>query len=262
MAVLLLKLAGPLQSWGFSRFIERKTRHEPTKSGVIGLLAAALGRRREDSASDLVALRFGVRIDQPGRYEMDYQTERKMKTESGAQTWNATKMKWEYDSSKDGLLSPTHRYYLADAVFVVALEGDGELVRTCAEALEHPAFPLYLGRRSCPPSGRILLGIERDMTLLEALRSTPWQSTDYYRHQWRIRTEEEVKLEILYDKGPGDQGEGYDVSQQDVPISFSQADRQYTWRTVAHATTTVKNPSYTPQPAEHDPLAAIDGVVS
>ena len=43
MAVLLLKLAGPLQSWGSSsRFTERGTEHEPTKSGVVGLLAAAL----------------------------------------------------------------------------------------------------------------------------------------------------------------------------------------------------------------------------
>ena len=54
MATLLLKLAGPLQSWGSdSRFTETKTRHEPTKSGVIGLLAAALGRRRTEDVSDL-----------------------------------------------------------------------------------------------------------------------------------------------------------------------------------------------------------------
>lgn len=252
MAVLLLKLAGPLQSWGSSsRFTKRKTQHEPTKSGVVGLLAAALGRRREESVSDLAALRFGVRIDQPGSYERDFQTEH-------TRVWDKEKQRWVFKDS----LPLSHRYYLADAVFVAAFEGDGEFIRTCAEALEHPAFPLYLGRRSCPPSGKILLGIEEDMTLLEALQSAPWQSTDYYRRQWRIRQEEEVKLEILYDKGPSDQGEGYDVSQQDVPISFSQVYRQYTWRMVAHATTTVRNPSYMPQSVEHDPLAAIDGVVS
>ena len=76
MSVLLLKLAGPLQSWGAdSRFTERKTRHEPTKSGVIGLLAAALGRRRTEPVDDLASLCFGVRIDQPGYYECDFQTE-------------------------------------------------------------------------------------------------------------------------------------------------------------------------------------------
>ncbi|WP_448983858.1 type I-E CRISPR-associated protein Cas5/CasD [Olsenella uli] len=252
MAVLLLKLVGPLQSWGSdSRFTERKTQHEPTKSGVVGLLAAALGRRREDSVSDLVALRFGVRIDQPGSYERDFQTEH-------TRVWDKGKQRWVFRGS----LPLSHRYYLADAVFVAAFEGDDELVRMCAEALECPVFPLYLGRRSCPPSGKILLGIEEDMDLLEALQLAPWQSTDHYRRQWRIRKKEEVKLEILYDKGPSDQGEGYDVSQQDVPISFSQVYRQYTWRTVAHATTTVRNPSYMPQSVEHDPLAAIDGVVS
>ncbi len=76
MTVLLLKLAGPLQSWGSeSRFTERGTRHEPTKSGAIGLFAAALGRRRTDSVDDLASLEFGVRIDQPGSFEGDFQTE-------------------------------------------------------------------------------------------------------------------------------------------------------------------------------------------
>ena len=251
MAVLLLKLAGPLQSWGSdSRFTERKTRHEPTKSGVIGLVAAALGRRREDPVDDLASMRFGVRIDQPGTYERDFQTEH-------TRAWDKDARRWSFKDS----LPLSHRYYLSDAVFVAAFEGDGELVYTCAEALEHPVFPLFLGRRSCSPSCKVLLSVEEDTTLLEALRSVPWQATKWHRHQRRLRNQATVELEILYDKCPDDQGKGYDVSQQDVPVSFSQAYRQYTWRTVAHATATVKNPSYRPHQAEHDPLAAIDGVV-
>ena len=75
MTVLLLRLAGPLQSWGdSSRFTTRATRREPTKSGVIGLLAAAQGRRRTDSIEDLLTLRFGVRTDQPGSVVRDFQT--------------------------------------------------------------------------------------------------------------------------------------------------------------------------------------------
>ncbi|MFC2706087.1 MAG: type I-E CRISPR-associated protein Cas5/CasD [Olsenella profusa] len=252
MVVLLLKLAGPLQSWGSeSRFTERKSQHEPTKSGVIGLLAAALGRRREDSVVDLAALRFGVRIDQPGRYERDFQTEH-------TRAWDKDVRRWVFKDS----LPLSHRYYLSDAVFVVALEGDDELIRMCATALDHPVFPLFLGRRSCPPSCRVLLDVKEGMTLLDALKSVPWQATDWHRHQWRFRDKETVNLEILYDKGPSDQGEGYDVSQRDVPVSFSQVYRQYTLRTVAHATAVVKNPSYVYQLAEHNPLAAIDGVVS
>ncbi len=61
--VLLLRLAGPMQSWGdASRFNRRETRTEPTKSAVIGLLASAQGRTREDPIEDLLQLSFGVRI--------------------------------------------------------------------------------------------------------------------------------------------------------------------------------------------------------
>ena len=67
MGTLLLRLAAPLQSWGEdSKFETRRTRREPTKSGVIGLLAAALGRRRDEPLDDLRGLRFAVRVDQEG----------------------------------------------------------------------------------------------------------------------------------------------------------------------------------------------------
>lgn len=69
MATLLLRLAAPLQSWGSdSKFETRKTDREPTKSGVVGLLAAALGLRRDDTEglARLNGLRFAVRADQEG----------------------------------------------------------------------------------------------------------------------------------------------------------------------------------------------------
>ena len=54
MTVLLLRLAGPMQAWGVkSRFTVRSTELAPTKSGVIGMLAAATGRRRTDPIEDL-----------------------------------------------------------------------------------------------------------------------------------------------------------------------------------------------------------------
>ena len=77
MTVLLLRLAAPLQSWGTgSRFVRRNTDRMPSRSGVIGLLAAAHGRRRTDPIEDLLDLRIGVRIEQPGRLERDFQTAR------------------------------------------------------------------------------------------------------------------------------------------------------------------------------------------
>ena len=67
MAVLLLRLDAPLQSWGNddSKFETRKTWREPSKSGVIGMIAAALGYKRYETEKilELYKLRFGVRVD-------------------------------------------------------------------------------------------------------------------------------------------------------------------------------------------------------
>jgi len=75
MATLLLRLAAPLQAWGSdSKFETRKTNREPTKSGVIGLLAAALGLRRDEreALARLAQLRFGVRVEREGQLLVDY----------------------------------------------------------------------------------------------------------------------------------------------------------------------------------------------
>lgn len=76
MAVLLLRLAAPLQAWGSSsKFIVHSTEREPTKSGVIGMIAAALGIQRNDDPQKLVpltTLRFGVRADKEGVLLKDF----------------------------------------------------------------------------------------------------------------------------------------------------------------------------------------------
>lgn len=242
MGTLLLKLSGPLQSWGSeSRFTERKTRHEPTKSGVIGLLAAALGRRRTEDISDLASLAFGVRIDQSGRLERDYQAAhtRKYDKDSGL---------WVFDKT----MRLSNRYYLSDAVFVAGIEGADELLGACAHALDHPLFPVYLGRRSCPASGRILLAHERGKHLMQALREWPWEATS--RQQMRLQ-EPEVDLEVLRDQLPDDEGTEVQEALRDVPLSFSQEYREYTWRTIIHDRVTISNPAFRP---EHDPFSAIE----
>ena len=105
MTVLLLRLAGPLQAWGVkSRFTVRSTELAPTRSGIIGLVSAAVGRRRTDPIEDLLSLRFGVRKDQPGRVIRDFHTARSL------------------DGKESMPLS--NRYYLADAVFLAGIEGD------------------------------------------------------------------------------------------------------------------------------------------
>lgn len=75
MSTLLMRFEAPMQSWGTqSRYTTRDTGLEPTKSGVVGLLCAALGRPRTADPSDLAALRMGVRVDRPGSMRSDYHT--------------------------------------------------------------------------------------------------------------------------------------------------------------------------------------------
>jgi CRISPR system Cascade subunit CasD len=116
MSTLLLRLAAPLQSWGIdAKFERRGTERIPTKSGVIGLMAAAMGRRRDDSITDLLGLNFGVRVDKEGVLLRDYHT---AKSEKSAYV--------------------TQRYYLSDAVFLAGLEGDNEFLSYIDQALRSP----------------------------------------------------------------------------------------------------------------------------
>ncbi len=137
MATLLLRLVGPLQSWGMSsRFGERDTASEPTKSGVLGLIAAALGRDRSADISDLCALRFGVRCDVPGMLLRDYHTALDVVSADG--------------KKRDTVVS--NRYYLSGASFWAGFEGEKSVVTACHAALRAPHWPIFLGRKSCPPS--------------------------------------------------------------------------------------------------------------
>ena len=75
MSTLLLRLAAPLQAWGLdSKFNIRQTGNVPSKSGVTGMLAAALGRSRDESVEDLASLRFGIRVVREGKLICDYHT--------------------------------------------------------------------------------------------------------------------------------------------------------------------------------------------
>ena len=219
MPTLLLRLAGPLQSWGdSSRFTRRETRTAPTKSGVLGLLAAAQGRRRTDEIEDLVELRFGVRVDQPGRLVRDFQTA----------------IRWT--SAKRESMPLSYRYYLADAVFVTAVEGERGLVEGLDEAVRAPAFPLYLGRRSCPPALPVSMGVV-DSPLETALREAEWQAATWYR---KTLTRGQVPLEVIADVRAGEtEGGAVDARGarevvRDVPASWDPRRREYLWREVAH----------------------------
>ncbi|NLH48532.1 MAG: type I-E CRISPR-associated protein Cas5/CasD [Myxococcales bacterium] len=169
---LLLRLAGPLQAWGNqeSKFVVRRTAEAPTKSGVIGLLCAALGISRSETASEwlpkLRALRMGVRLDIPGVRWWDYHT-------VGA-GMNMRIAESEGKTKPGALL--TRREYLCDASFLVALQGEPKLIADLAAAVKNPKWTLFLGRKACPPSRPIIEDLPGAFPdLLTALCSVPWQ---------------------------------------------------------------------------------------
>lgn len=218
MAVLLIRLAGPMQSWGdSSRFARRTTRREPTKSGVVGLIASALGRTREDSVDDLAQLELAVRVEQPGQLMRDFQTERPM------------------GGGKPMPLS--NRYYLADACFLVALGGPRGLLERIDAALRRPCRPLYLGRRSCPASVPISLRIEGDAEDVRAIiAGEPWGASERYKS----RHPEVLVLEVVADARDGELCESW----ADYPITYSASGRRYACRPVVRLR--VPNPDVAP----------------
>ncbi|MGF6889512.1 CRISPR system Cascade subunit CasD [Nocardia sp. GAS34] len=246
MSVLLLKLAAPLQSWGVaSRFARRETQQYPSKSGVLGLIAAAQGRRRTDPIEEeLSGLGFGVRIDQPGTLIRDFQVARSL------------------DGGKQFPLS--QRYYIADAVFLAAVQGEQNLLQGIRDALLRPQFPLYLGRRSCPVTEPVVLGPVREGTLLETLSDTStWQATERYRRGQPTVVQLALFLDRIQDEpehrdpSHADTEDALGHRVRDVPIDFNPVRREYGWRTVVTEHIRVDNPAG--KPDLHDPFSAFGG---
>ena len=217
MATLLLRLSAPLQAWGSgSKFEIRNTEHEPTKSGVIGMIAAAMGIQREDdpkTLEPLSKLRFGVRVDREGKLLKDFH------------------MVHEYKKGKMVDSHLTERYYLSDAAFLAAFESDSrEFLEDIANALNNPVYPLFLGRRSCPPTLPVVINVSNE-GLVEALENAAPL----------VNTRDNCRR-IVYESNDGG------TIVQDVPVSFSQLHRIHGYRYIKEKTVAV---------AEHDPMAEL-----
>lgn len=236
MSVLLLRLAAPMQSWGAaSRHMTRGTLTMPTKSGVVGLLAAALGRRRGEDVSDLAALRFGVRADQPGRLLADYHTV------SGASHAPGDPSRQRLPNAAGASLKPadstkvTRRHYIADAVFVAGLEGPADITGAAAEALRRPRYALYLGRRSCPPARPVLLDLLPAAGLGEALRTAPWQAGPV--EQARHGTDSHIDVAAAVEDPSGTD------TIPDQPAPAKPFDRRFAERPLRHHTVRIPLPA-------------------
>lgn len=209
MPTLLLRLVGPMQSWGIqSNYAHRDTALEPSKSGVIGLICAALGRPRTAPISDLAGLTMGVRVDREGVVLRDYHT-------AGIDGFLRAGGSVE---KKDAILSD--RFYLADAAFLVGLQGDDmALLKQIQNALEHPHWMLCLGRKAFVPSEPVAIpGGLQDADLWTALTS--------YRPRLRPKRHwlDDDRVRIMLEDETGD------IVRRDQPLSFEKGNRQFTFR--------------------------------
>lgn len=195
-STLLIRLQTPMQAWGVeSKFNVRDTCREPTKSGIIGLLCCALGRKRDENVDDLVNLRMGVRVDQEGVMMRDFQTARNIMSANG----------------EVGADTISQRFYLSDAIFLVGLEGsDDLLLKKLLNALQHPRWLLYLGRRAFPPSNPVWLrdGLKMGINLESALEEYPFLGSEK-----TFQKSKELRYIIEDPNGS--------ITQRDYPLLFA-----------------------------------------
>ena len=223
MTGIVLRLAGPLQSWGeHSTFSERDTLRFPTRSGITGMLAAAQGIARGEPLDKFSQLAFTVRVDRPGTLVQDFHTAggglpraRTIPTASGGRRPEGT------------AIVVTRRWYLSDAVFTVAISGPGELIEEAAARLQKPHWQPYLGRRSCPPDQPLFLRLTPGDPVRDLHELAPLPDR-------RASGAGEVAVELISEV-PGD-GDTAVTEVNDVPVTFGRLDRRYRARAVHRST--------------------------
>jgi CRISPR system Cascade subunit CasD len=182
---LFLRLESPLQAWGEdSQWSERRTAPEPTKSGIVGLLACSLGWNDDERIRNLSRqIHIGVRCDVPGTPAplKDYHTVGGGYSEP--QLLNA-KGEAKLSNGKPHT-EPTTRYYLCDASFLVVVIGADTLIEELCYAIQNPVWTLHLGRKSCVPSRPLYDGVGDYESLEGALEDHPAHFSGSYA-AWHI----------------------------------------------------------------------------
>lgn len=186
---LLLRFAGPQQSWGSTELSDRNTEPVPTRSGVIGMLAAALGVPRDEWPDWLWATEVWARVDRKGELSTDFHT-------VGAPSKEVIAVRTRHRKAAGGhgdadFIIPlgggsgwklgggtmvTYRQYLADAEFLIAItHTENKRLDQLSTATRNPTFMTYLGRKSFAPTFPFHLGM-RDGHPHEILASLPTRS--------------------------------------------------------------------------------------
>ena len=194
---LAFQLYGPMASWGdIAVGALRPTWDRPTKSAALGLVAAALGVRR-DEADQLGELRdafdFGCAVVEPGAFFQDFHTAHapSSKPKGGIRPWVHTRRESlrlyeeQQGSSTAPNPIPSTRAYRAGSLAVVALGlragADPDLPSEVAQHLRSPTFVPYLGRKACPLALPLAPEVFESPTLPDAVA----EAVRRYRPRWQ-----------------------------------------------------------------------------
>jgi CRISPR system Cascade subunit CasD len=224
---LLLRLAGPMQSWGeHSAFGERDTLAFPSRSGLVGMFAAAQGVGRDEGLERYDGLRLLVRVDARGVRMTDFHTV------GGGLPRERTVPTAEGKRRPEGATTiVTRRAYLADAVFTVAVTGPG--TEDIGRSLLSPHWQTYLGRRSFVPDPLLVLRVQAPDPEHELRTAVPLPRRRVPEGQKTVEVElvsEPASVGAIA-TGTGTGTDGRTVLN-DVPRSFASAHRRYTSREV------------------------------
>ncbi len=230
MEYILLWLEGPLQSWGHdSRFYRRESLPFPTRSGVLGLLCAALGRggeqrewlaKMQGHTQDIISYNRKPHFGEALREIQlrDFQMVGSGYDQSDPWQKMLTPKKADGTSPVGAGTKITHRAYLQDACFACILSVPPEEIAEICEALCRPAWELSLGRKCCVPTEFIFQG--RFGHKEEARQRAAELAAD------KNKVEDFTILDEV-------SSEGEVLNLNDVPVAFGLAklykDRQVTW---------------------------------
>lgn len=228
MSGFLVRLAGPMQSWGeHSTYGVRDTLAFPSRSGLVGMFAAAQGLPRGADLSRYAPLRITVRVDRPGTRMVDYHTA------GGGVPANRTVPTAEGKRKAASVATiVTERSYLAGAVFTVAVEAPAELADAITEALRRPYWQPYLGRRSHVPDPPLLLRQQVQDPVAELRSRVPLPPPE----QPSARRTSGATVDFAHEEEP-ESGTALDGRRtrhvlNDVPHTFDAQRRSYATRAV------------------------------
>lgn len=180
MRCLILRLEGPLMSFGDTAIDEiRPTRRLPGRSLLVGLIGNALGFEHRDVEGLTrlqVRLRFAARLDREGELLVDFQTAELSQHDP---LWTTRGVPAERAGGANSYSGPALRYrhYRADSIVTVALTlepaDEAPDLEAVAAALQRPERPLFIGRKGCPPSERLMLDDVTAPSLVAALERVP-----------------------------------------------------------------------------------------